>query len=207
VIAAERLDAVDSLAAFNVVGWRVGSLGATLAEAAGGAEPGRRELERLAGRFAPLLPALGGSSVPPRLTILRSRTEGNLERSIEAFLEDQGRLTFGCSNFLANGPSGFEPATDHTFDARANWWGDPSGPTHPDNPGGIGDPIRDAAAGGVGTVLFAPFLAGPAIPDDCPATPVVEIPALGPAGLALLALLLAGVAFGLLRRERHTPAG
>lgn len=30
---------------------------------------------------------------------------------------------------------------EHIFDAHGNWWGDPSGPNHPDNPDGEGDVI------------------------------------------------------------------
>ena len=36
-------------------------------------------------------------------------------------------------------------------DARYNWWGDPSGPTSPNNPGGSGDPVDNL-------VVFSPFL-------------------------------------------------
>jgi len=38
-----------------------------------------------------------------------------------------------------------------TFDARYNWWGHASGPTHPSNPGGIGDKVSDY-------VWFSPWL-------------------------------------------------
>lgn len=38
-----------------------------------------------------------------------------------------------------------------TFDARFNWWGDSGGPTHPSNPGGLGDSVGDY-------VLFDPWL-------------------------------------------------
>ena len=52
-----------------------------------------------------------------------------------------------------------------------------------------------------GTVLYAPFLAGPATADDCPRATVAEIPALGRAGLTLLALLTMGAALSVLRRR------
>lgn len=58
-------------------------------------------------------------------------------------------------------PNGFEgnAAAAHTLefgaviDARFNWWGHPSGPSHATNPGGQGDAIS-----GAGVTYFAPFL-------------------------------------------------
>ena len=57
-------------------------------------------------------------------------------------------------------------------DAIWNWWGDPTGPSCPDNPGGQGDSI-------IGTVHFAPWYADTsffdslAVPDEDGA-PAVE---------------------------------
>ena len=48
-----------------------------------------------------------------------------------------------------------------------NFWGDTSGPTHPGNAGGNGDPVIDAANGGTGNVEYLPFLTGMATQDDC----------------------------------------
>jgi hypothetical protein len=115
-------------------------------------------------------------------------------------LRDQGLLSVACSDFLGNSPPGLDLATDHTVDARFNFWGDPSGPTHPSNPGGTGDAIRDGANGGAGTVLFGGFLGAPATDEDCPRVALVEVLALGPLGLGLLALALAVTALARLRR-------
>jgi hypothetical protein len=41
------------------------------------------------------------------------------------------------------------------LDATDNFWGDATGPTHPANPGGLGDTVSET---GGGTVLFNPFL-------------------------------------------------
>jgi hypothetical protein len=51
-------------------------------------------------------------------------------------------------------------------EARHNWWGDPSGPTHPSNPGGSGDSVDD-------TVVFSPFRTSP--PDFSDTPPIVRL--------------------------------
>lgn len=73
-------------------------------------------------------------------------------------------------------PNGFEgnAAAAHTLevladiDARFNWWGHPSGPQHPTNPSGLGDPIT-----GSGVTFFQPFLTGR--PDFENHPPVVRL--------------------------------
>jgi hypothetical protein len=110
-------------------------------------------------------------------------------------------MRVSCSDFVDDGPDGLTLLTDQTVDARSNFWGDASGPTHPGNPGGAGDVIRDSAGGFAGTVLYDPFLAAPASPADCPVQGALEIPALDPAGLFLLAVLLAAGALAVLRRR------
>lgn len=136
---------------------------------------------------------------PRRVTVLRSRFEGNAEGSMELAPPADTEVRIGCSDLLGNGPAGLTLLADVMVDSRSSFWGDPSGPFHPDNPGGTGDPIRDAVAGFAGTVLYDPFLPSPASPADCPARGAVEIPALDPAGLALLALLLGAGALARLR--------
>lgn len=44
--------------------------------------------------------------------------------------------------------------TTHGVVARCNWWGDISGPTHINNPGGQGEEVSDG-------VSFSPWLAEP----------------------------------------------
>ncbi len=46
------------------------------------------------------------------------------------------------SNFIGN-TIGVENTTQVMFDARNNWWGSPTGPTHVENPGGTGDRVSD----------------------------------------------------------------
>ncbi|MBN2240276.1 MAG: right-handed parallel beta-helix repeat-containing protein, partial [Dehalococcoidales bacterium] len=46
------------------------------------------------------------------------------------------------------------------LDAILNYWGDPSGPTTVDNPGGTGDPIAGPSAGG-GPIEYRPWLNAP----------------------------------------------
>ena len=54
------------------------------------------------------------------------------------------------------------------LNAENNWWGDPSGPTHPSNPGGTGDAIIDPD----GVVDPVPFLTTPPPLPSCPAPPL-----------------------------------
>jgi hypothetical protein len=55
------------------------------------------------------------------------------------------------------------------LNADNNWWGSPTGPTSPNNPGGTGDAIVDPD----GHVVFFPFLMSPSTctPDACPSDP------------------------------------
>jgi hypothetical protein len=107
-----------------------------------------------------------------------------------------------CSNVRGNLPgAGLHLAGGEAADARANFWGDPSGPTHPANPGGLGDLVRDGANGGAGAVDFSGFLAAEATPDDCIEPIALEIPAAGGPGLALLAILLALAGLAAMRRR------
>ncbi|HTQ81562.1 MAG TPA: IPTL-CTERM sorting domain-containing protein [Thermoanaerobaculia bacterium] len=73
----------------------------------------------------------------------------------------------------------YYPAGQPDADATFNWWGSPTGPTTPSNPGGTGDAVSPRVA-------YAPFLV---LPPTCAAIPV-SVPTLSAAGLAVLALLL-----------------
>jgi hypothetical protein len=75
---------------------------------------------------------------------------------------------------------------DAIINAAHNFWGAASGPTHPNNPGGSGDPIVDGANGGSGTVIFDPFLMSPSAQSafcQLHGAPVMQGP-----GLVLLVL-------------------
>jgi hypothetical protein len=54
-----------------------------------------------------------------------------------------------------------------TINAELNWWGSPTGPTHPTNPGGMGDSIVDDGNG----IDFMPFRTTPAGGTPCIPTP------------------------------------
>jgi hypothetical protein len=59
-----------------------------------------------------------------------------------------------CSNTA----SGLRLLANIALNAEANWWGDPSGPMHPGNPGGLGNAVIDGSNGGAGSVDFTPFI-------------------------------------------------
>jgi Synergist-CTERM protein sorting domain-containing protein len=50
---------------------------------------------------------------------------------------------FADNNIEDNDSYGFYNSTSELINAQGNWWGDASGPTHDDNPGGIGDVVTD----------------------------------------------------------------
>ena len=58
----------------------------------------------------------------------------------------------------SNSGGGLDLANNLTEDAEGNWWGDWSGPTHPNNPGGSGDLVEDGANGGSGTIDYDPWI-------------------------------------------------
>lgn len=187
----DRAEIAGALALDNALGWLVLDLGAGALP--GGVDPGvaRRELEWLTGGRSGWSETAAGGPVSQEISIVTSRTEGSTGASMQLALREGGRLSVRCSDFVANGSAGLALFTDNTVDARGSFWGDPSGPTHPDNPAGTGDPVHDAVAGFAGTVRFDPFLGALASADDCllPGA-ALAIPALGPAGLLLLALVL-----------------
>jgi len=132
-------------------------------------------------------------NVQGSLRVERSRVQGN-DGGVLMVVDPAAEARIHCSNIVGNA-SGLELAQGDAVDARFNYWGDPSGPTHPDNVGGTGDSVIDAANGGVGSVEYEPFLAGLAGDDDCPAVaPPRPVPALGPGALGFLALSLAALA-------------
>jgi len=100
-----------------------------------------------------------------------------------------------CSDFTGNA-NGIEMGTPGNTDASANYWGHPSGPTHPGNPGSSGDPVTDSANGGQGTITYTPFLTAPATAADCPVgAPITSfaVPTLNGLGRVGLILLMAWI--------------
>jgi len=144
------------------------------------------------------------------VTITRSTADGNSVNGInlEALVAGKNFLVY-CNNILRN-TAGLFLGSDVNVDAEHNWWGDPSGPNHPNNPGGTGNPIRDGASGGFGTVDFAPWLSGPfEITPPCGAppipvggfiVPVSKLELLAP-WLGLVALIVVAVAVAIRRRR------
>lgn len=116
------------------------------------------------------------------------------------------QASISCSNFIDNG-EGLELGQGNAVDARNNFWGDASGPAHPGNPGGTGNPIVDSSNGGSGSVDYLPYLADPATDGDCLSsipTPI-GVPTMGPTSRGLLIALLglfAGLTLALQRPER-----
>lgn len=82
----------------------------------------------------------------------------------------QGTLLMSAPNLLGNwfegNNTGVENQSASTAPAELNYWGDPTGPTTPQNPGGMGDRI-------VGPVDFQPFLTAP--PNIANYPPVVSM--------------------------------
>ena len=197
----DRAEIADAHALDNDFGWLI--LDFDGAAAPMGMDPAavRLELERLGGGRPRALAGKGGPAFQA-ISIVGSRTEGSAEASMRVGLRPGGTLAVHCSDFVANGPTGLALVTDNVVDARSNFWGDPSGPTHPGNPGGAGDVIQDLAVGFPGTVIYDPFLAAPAGAADCPLPAgLPEIPTLDPASLLTFGLALVLAAWGLLWRR------
>jgi pimeloyl-ACP methyl ester carboxylesterase len=77
---------------------------------------------------------------------------------------EEGMTTIHDSSLHDNTTYGVgnNPANPTTVDATHNYWGDPSGPTHPSNPNGVGDRVSDG-------VEFTPLLGA------WPTTPVCTV--------------------------------
>ena len=58
-----------------------------------------------------------------------------------------------------------------TINAEMNWWGSPTGPTHPNNPGGTGDSVVDNGPLVPGDIDYDPFRTTPAGGTPCISTP------------------------------------
>jgi hypothetical protein len=58
-----------------------------------------------------------------------------------------------------------------TINAESNWWSSSTGPTHPSNPGGTGDPVVDNGPLVMGGIDFTPFRTSPAAGTPCSAGP------------------------------------
>ena len=100
---------------------------------------------------------LGGSTDIPTNTIIQNCKIHHNEIGIQKWDVIQP-TTVVLYNEIYNNPTfGIAWASGDVINAFHNYWGDPSGPTHSSNPGGIGDPVSD-------NVNFNPFLTAP--PED-----------------------------------------
>ena len=121
-------------------------------------------------------------------TIVGSRFEDNAgDGVILVPSTSSGEFVLRC-NDIAGNARGLVVAGNVAVLAENNYWGSPSGPTHPSNPAGTGDSIVDGANGGAGTVDFIPFLIRSAAESgQCATDPV---PALDTTALAVLLFAL-----------------
>ncbi len=103
-----------------------------------------------------------------------------------------GTIEISCCDITGNG-TGVEMNQTKTVDADYNWWGNATGPTHPNNPGGSGDSVVDSANTGSGTVTYDPFLTGTVASTNCQITQGDEIPVTNPLGMTLLILIMASL--------------
>ena len=100
------------------------------------------------------------------LTLSKSRLFSNTT-GVQATA--QGTLVLSAPNFTGSWFQGNGTAVENngsTAPAQLSYWGDPSGPRTPSNPGGQGDPIT-------GPITFKPFLTAP--PDFANNPPVVRM--------------------------------
>jgi uncharacterized protein YvpB len=76
-------------------------------------------------------------------------------------------VKIGCSNIHDNTGMGIKNTSGEDLEARSNWWGTATGPTHTDNPGGPGDEVSN-------DVRYEPWLV---YPDTCRLfLPIVRLP-------------------------------
>ena len=103
----------------------------------------------------------GAAALPNDVGIFVLAGSGNsLSRNLIAFnttgvLISPDTVTI-AGNAIAGNGEGLVYGGPGQLDAPDNFWADATGPTHPGNPGGIGDTISET---GGGTVVFNPFLA------------------------------------------------
>lgn len=94
------------------------------------------------------------------------------------------------NDFVGNGFGAANLTSNATLLFNSNYWGSPSGPTHPSNPAGRGDRVYDGATGGIGAVSFAGFIAASVVQT----ANAVQVPAMPALGLVLLGGLFAVIA-------------
>jgi len=103
------------------------------------------------------------NNAPGGLTVRYNMIETNADDDevsviyIDSFNDADSTVTFRDNNIVGDTGAaswGFATMATVLIDAQENWWGDASGPTHDDNPGGIGDTVSDS-------VDYDPWLGSP----------------------------------------------
>ncbi len=134
-------------------------------------------------------------TAPGELTVRHNTLEGNhygiKVSSFGALANDpQTDMLFTENNFEGNWFGLQNAGNGVVLNAENNWWGDASGPTHDDNPGGIGDTVSDS-------VDYDPWLGSAWEEEDGDSSSGCNAGAMSP----LFLLLLAPMAL-LLRKSR-----
>ncbi len=110
------------------------------------------------------------------VTVKNARITGNTGDGI-LFYREAGwaegaftNITVAYSDVSGNDGGGIIYATPNsTVKGICNWWGDLSGPTIADNPGGLGE-------GASANITYSPWLIDPAAADGDPAAPGLQLP-------------------------------
>lgn len=124
------------------------------------------------------------------ITVAASNSERNGAAGLRfESISGGGAYRVERNNVTGNGDGLRNDTAPIAIDAEDNWWGAPTGPTHPSNPTGTGDSVVDSANGGAGTVDFTPRLTFPAA-TETPCSPQ-PVPAAGPIAIAAMLGLLA----------------
>lgn len=91
------------------------------------------------------------------VSVQDSFVQDNFGRGIDLFnLKENGVHNVGSNVICGNSGGGLRNnGTSLALPAEGNWWGNASGPTSPQNPGGTGDKVN---LGGDGTIDFDPWI-------------------------------------------------
>jgi hypothetical protein len=100
---------------------------------------------------------VGFGSTLAGVSLADSFVHGNFGQGIDLFnLKADGVHSVGSNVICGNSGGGLRNnGTSLVLPAKGNWWGDASGPTSPQNPGGTGDKVN---LGGAGTIAYDPWI-------------------------------------------------
>jgi hypothetical protein len=143
----------------------------------------RNEISRNDGRgvYLTFSSRSGPSARPEPLTIDSCTISYNAPGGIECFMMTPAEVAVHHSDVCGNAHFGIYTRGDSVY-AQNNWWGDSTGPFHPDsNPGGRGDSVSNG-------VVFRPWLLGPVGLEE----EAAPRPALGPLRAQLVPTIVRG---------------